>query len=312
MSPPSGPDGHAAPRSRRGVFLVALGATLWATDVLFRGLVTRELSSQTTVFCEHLILVVLLSPWIWRSRVHWGRLGTRGWGSVLGVGWGGSALGTLCYTEAIRLGEPAAAALLQKLQPLFAAGLAAFLLKESEPQRWGYWLRAAVALAAAMLISFGTEWPRLEDLHTRAILFALAAALIWGSSTVFGRYALRILTPMELTALRVAAALPLLGLLARSDPLPAFDASVWAPIAAMALLPGLLALVVYYRGLRQTPASLATLAELCFPAGAALLSWIFLGDQLTAVQWAGAAVLWIAVLWKGPRARQTVDSLPSN
>ena len=169
--------------------------SLWATDVLFRHLLTRSLSSSATVFCEHLILAALLSPWLWRSRRAWAGLGARGWGAVLGIGWGGSALGTIFYTEAIRLGEPATAALLQKLQPLFAALLAALLLGEREPHRIGYWIRTGVALAAALLVSFGTEPPSLSDLRAQAALYAAAAAFVWGGSTVLGRYLLRSFDP---------------------------------------------------------------------------------------------------------------------
>ena len=96
-------------------------------------------------------------------------------------------------------------------------------------------------------------------------------------------------------------ALPLLGLLAKGEELPGADPSLWGLLAAMALIPGLLALTVYYHGLRRTPASLATLAELCFPAGAVFLSWAVLGAELSAVQLAAVLVLWTAVLWKGPR-----------
>ena len=299
---------HPDRGSRWAVFLVALGASLWATDVLFRHLLTRTLSSAATVFCEHLILVALLSPWLWRSRKRWGDLGARGWAATLGIGWGGSALGLICYTEAIRLGEPATAALLQKLQPIFAALLAAVLLGEREPRRIGYWVRAAAALAAALVVSFGTEAPSLSDLRAQAALYAAAAAFIWGSSTVLGRYLLRYFDPLELTALRVTTALPLLGFLARNEDLPGLDPSLWGLIAGMALIPGLLALAVYYRGLQGTPASLATLAELCFSVVAVSLKKAFLGAELSAVQITAVLAWWAAVLWRGPRGAKALKS----
>ncbi|HYM67342.1 MAG TPA: EamA family transporter, partial [Patescibacteria group bacterium] len=41
---------------------------------------------------------------------------------------------------------------------------------------------------------------------------------------------------------------------------------------AIALIPGLLALLLYYRALSKTPASLATIAELAFPVTATLIA----------------------------------------
>jgi drug/metabolite transporter (DMT)-like permease len=59
----------------------------------------------------------------------------------------------------------------------------------------------------------------------------------------------------------------------------------------LALVPGLLALSIYYRGLRSTPASLATLAELAFPVSAITLNYAFFDTTLTGTQWLGVAVL---------------------
>ena len=132
-------------------------------------------------------------------------------------------------------------------------------------------------------------------------LWAVGAAAIWGSCTVVGRYALPDLSPILLTALRVVGALPLIGVLALSSestagiPLPGSDQ--WARLTLMAVIPGFLALLIYYRGLARTPASLATLGELCFPAAAAVLNWLFLGTAISIAQGLGVVVLWLAVLW---------------
>jgi len=43
-------------------------------------------------------------------------------------------------------------------------------------------------------------------------------------------------------------------------------------LLGIALIPGLLALLLYYRALSKTPASLATIAEMAFPVAATLIS----------------------------------------
>ena len=70
----------------------------------------------------------------------------------------------------------------------------------------------------------------------------------------------------------------------------------WLSLAALALVPGLLGLLAYYRGLQRTPASLAVIAELSFPATAILLNWLVLGARISPAQLAGFVLLWFAIL----------------
>ncbi|TME85970.1 MAG: EamA family transporter, partial [Chloroflexi bacterium] len=44
------------------------------------------------------------------------------------------------------------------------------------------------------------------------------------------------------------------------------------PFLGIALIPGLLALLLYYRALRSTPATLATIAELAYPVTATFIA----------------------------------------
>lgn len=273
---------------------VALGASLWGTDTVLRRPLTQSLTSIQIVLIEHLILTVLLLPLWWRACR---ALSAAQWGAVIGIAWGGSALGTVCFTEAIRLGNPTTAVLLQKTQPVFVVLLARLLLRERLGRR--FWISLIIAIAAAYLVSFGATAPAALLTHAHvAALAALAAASLWGASTVLGRFALRGLPFRELTALRIVTATPLLLALAWLGPHSplSLDARQAASLAAMALVPGLLALILYYRGLSQTRASLAAVGELCFPATAVLLNWAVLGARVSAVQIAGFALLWAAIL----------------
>src|SRR5690606_1632372 len=101
-------------------WLVALAASLWGFSALWRSPLAKEYPSLTIVFWEHLILVVLVSPWIvpavrrvlaasWRTQA-----------AVLVIGAGSSALATTMFTAAFRLGDPITPQVLQKLQPIIA------------------------------------------------------------------------------------------------------------------------------------------------------------------------------------------------
>ena len=285
-----------------GVVWVAVGATLWGTDAVLRRPLTGTLSSAEIVFFEHVILALILLPTaigIWRRGTSFTKAQ---WAALLWIGWGGSALATIFFTQAIKLGNPTTAVFLQKLQPLFAVLAARVLLREGELSQGRYWVRLVVAVGAAFLISGALDSGLAPGAWKGASLWAVAAAFIWGTSTVAGRSMFPAVSPLEMTALRVLTALPLLAMLiVAGSP----DLSVSLPAAEqiptlllLAIVPGLLGLLFYYRGLSGTSASRATLAELCFPAGAALLNWAFLGTTVTAAQLVGVALLWGAVLWR--------------
>jgi len=67
----------------------------------------------------------------------------------------------------------------------------------------------------------------------------------------------------------------------------------------LALIPGLLGLLLYYRGLRETPASAATLAELAFPISAITINYLAFEATLVASQWVGVFVLSVTIAAMG-------------
>ncbi len=189
--------------------------------------------------------------------------------------------------------------LLQKTQPLWALGVAAILLGERPCL-----LLAPVALAAlagTYLLSFGAMGlaQAFTGAQGKAALLALVAAALWGGATVLGRRSLRYVDSVTLTGLRFAVALPLLALIAGSQHglVPGTSAAAdWLRLVLLALVAGLIGMRLYYRGLRSTPASIATFAEMAFPASALIINYFALGATVDAVQLAGFAILWATIV----------------
>jgi drug/metabolite transporter (DMT)-like permease len=284
----------------RGIFWVAAGAALWGTDTVLRRPLSAVIPPVQLVFYEHWIVAAVVLPILIRYRHHLRKIALRSWLAVLCISWAGSVLGLVLFTYAVRAGNPTTAVLLQKAQPVFAIALAGAVLGERFPRQFPGIVLAAIA--GVYLISFGggsllAPW---ESVDGVAALFALGAALGWGCSTVFGRY-LSSQLPFELiTALRIVCALPLLTMLmiaGAGGPMAALDRSMILPLAFIALIPGFAALMLYYKGLRSTPASHASIAELAFPATAALLNWVVLGTPAAALQIIGLAVVWYAIFY---------------
>ena len=126
-------------------------------------------------------------------------------------------------------------------------------------------------------------------------LLTLSAAGIWGLGTVFGR-SLGAKVPFnELTALRVLfglfAATILVAIQHDFGFLAHLSGSSSRALLLMSLFPGLFALLLYYTGLRATPASVATLAELAFPITALLVNYFDFNINLSNWQWMGVAIL---------------------
>jgi drug/metabolite transporter (DMT)-like permease len=287
-----------------GVLLVALGAALWGTDAILRVPLLEVMSPPAIVLSEHLVLLLYSVPAVVLGWSVLRRLGPSEWVSLLVISWGGSALATLLFTTAFVLGNPTVVILLQKTQPLFAIALAHVLLRER--LRWAYWPCFAVAVLGAYLISFGglaEPFEALGSAQALPALLTLGAAILWGSSTALGRFVLKDVPFHTLTGARLLLALPVLWVIVLAQgslgQVGAGFAAEPARVALLALIPGLLALLLYYRGLSGTKASYATLAEISFPASAVILNWVFLGVTVTANQLAGFGLLWAAILALG-------------
>ena len=285
------------------VLLVAVGAAMWGTDGILRVPLLEVASPSQIVLLEHLVLLLYSVPAVVLGWRFFRGLGVAQWISLLVIGWGGSALATLLFTKAFTVGNPTVVILLQKSQPLFAIVLAAVLLRER--LGWAYWPCFAVAMVGAYLISFGGlgAFAALGSAELLAAALALGAALLWGSSTVLGRLVLKDMPFHALTGARLLLAAPLLaGIVVVQGAvggLGAAFASEPGRVILLALIPGLLGLLLYYRGLTGTRASYATLAELAFPATAVVLNWTFLGVGVSANQVLGFVLLWGAVFVLG-------------
>lgn len=285
------PSTRAVGATLPGVALVGLAAALWGTDGLFRRGLALELPAATVVAWEHAILVLLLTPFLARAWRTWRTMPARDRVAVAVIGFGASAIATTLFTAAFRFGDPVTPLLLQKLQPLIAVAGAHLLLGERQSPR--YWWFLAGGLGGAWLITFADP-TGITVPAAVAGAFAVGAATLWGLGTVLGRGLATHVPFTELTTMRFAFGLPAAAVTAVAIDGPgalAITGGEVGPLVALALVPGLAGLLLYYRGLRTTPASAATIAELTFPLTAIALGAVVFGSTLTVTQWMGAGLL---------------------
>ncbi len=287
---------------RSGFWLVVLGAALWGVDPVFRIILLKSLTSSQIVLLEHVVLFLAAAPVLWRHRAELKGIRLRQAGALLVVSWGGSAVATILFTKALASGDLNAVLLLQKLQPLFAIGLAAVVLKERLPRNFG--LLIVVALFGTYLLTFGWTVPfgHVNNFISVGSLLALGAAALWGGSTVMGRYLLGSMKYETVTSLRFMLALPLLFVVTAAEGAPwqmnggtGATAAIVINLLLQALLPGLFSMLLYYKGLNTTKASFATLAELSFPMTGIVINWIFFDTVVTFSQLTGFALIWFTL-----------------
>ncbi|HEX5511459.1 MAG TPA: DMT family transporter [Actinomycetales bacterium] len=290
--------GSGAVRQDR-TWMVALAASLWGSSALMREpLLGMGFSASVIVVAEHAVLVLCLLPWLGAALRAFGRASASAKVCVVVIGAGSSALATTLFTAAFGVGDPITPQVLQKLQPVFALLLAVVLLGERLRRR--FWLFAVPAVVGAWLLAF-PDPAHVDVRSVQAALLAVGAAALWAAGTVLGRRVAAELSATEVTALRfgfgLLAMLVIVTVKGDWATLQTQDLSLRALVLVvlLALVPGLLALRLYYQGLQRTPASRATLAELAFPVTAAVVGVLVLDRTLAVSQWFGFAVVLLSV-----------------
>jgi drug/metabolite transporter (DMT)-like permease len=134
-----------------------------------------------------------------------------------------------------------------------------------------------------------------RPLDPGAIALILVLCLTWAFNQIAIKLALPEIPPMLQAALRSAAALPVLLLLARIRGVKMFerDGTLGAGLFAGVLFG--LEFVLIYRGLQLTSASRAVVFLYTAPFFVALGSFRFLGERLGPPQWGGLALSFLGV-----------------
>lgn len=282
--------------TNNGPLLIVIAATLWALD----GIIRRSLyvlPPITIVFFEHLIGALILLPLVIKGFRR-EKLTKKEFSLVAIVSLLSSLLGTLWFTTAllkINYISFSVVYLLQKLQPIFAITAAYFLLKEKISRNFLGW--AILALVSAYFVTFDKGVVNLATGAgtVEAALFAVGAAFAWGTSTAISKMALLKNSPSFITGLRfiLTTAMALIGvmLLNQTSTLSAVTPSQLSSFVLIAVSTGMVALYIYYRGLKRTQAKISTLLELIYPLLAVVIDGFLYKNFLSPTQLIAAGVL---------------------
>jgi drug/metabolite transporter, DME family len=272
------PSRHVGLVDRFSVVLVAVAATMWASDTYFRAQLIGHLKPAQIVVIEDALVSLFLLVFLLRGIPELRRLDRRSWLAIGLIAVGPQAVATILFTQSFSYGHYAETFVLQQTQPVIAILLAWLIL--GERRRPWFWPTAALAIVGVYMVVFaqnlGAPFSDLQHGRLEAGLYALGAAALWASGTVLGRFVLGKLSFTTTTALRFTLALPVLILVVvvqfGVSGFTHYQASDALPFLGIALIPGFIALLLYYRALSSTPATLATIAEMAFPVAATFIA----------------------------------------
>jgi drug/metabolite transporter (DMT)-like permease len=292
-----------------GVILVAIAAAMWGTDPIIRKPLSTSTSATTIVFGEHVVLVLLTLPFLFPAFRSVFRAGWKYVLCAIAIGVGASAIATILFTEALFQGDFVTPVVIQKIQPLIAIAAAAAILGERARPRFLWFVLPA--LIGFWLVN--QPHPLEPTAHgMKPIIFATLAAAMWALGTVLGRYLSREVDFHHIVSLRF-----FFGLVAAAIALPIMHAKAYAGahdslwIGYLAVVTGLLALSLYYVGLRKTPAMMSSIAELTYPAIAVIAGIYAYNADLRWTQWVGVAIIMLTVTLLPFQRRRRVVAVPA-
>lgn len=289
-------------KKKVSAFIVFLSSLLWAGDAPFRKpLLVGGLGAGFIAFLEHMLNTVVSLPMLFKHRALFKTLSLKQIAGLFYIGAGASALAAILFVKGAVLMNYnfTIAALLQKFQPIFAIILAGVFLREKISSK--FWLLAIPALIGGYLVTFGIASPSAlwaTGISWQGPALAILAALLWAGGTVVGRGLLSNLDFEFVTGMRFVFGLLFLlvyVLLWEKMQFGLMTPLFWKNTLIIALLTGFFALFLYYYGLRNTKASVATLMELGYPLALTVVNWKLLGIVLDRWQITGALILLASV-----------------
>ncbi|MBP9715312.1 MAG: DMT family transporter [Candidatus Pacebacteria bacterium] len=298
-------------KSYIGPILIIVAALLWAFD----GVIRRNLYSLppiTIIFFEHLLGLIILSPFLFKY-IFKVRFTKKEWILLLVISVLSGLLGTLWFTTAllkVHFISFSVVFLLQKLQPIFAITSASIFLKEKLDKRYIIW--AVLALVSAYFVTFKNGIVNLETGEGTIIaaIYALGAAFAWGTSTTFSKMLLGTVRAEVSTFFRflftVLLALPLIFIFKLGSSITAPTLPQFGLFALIAVSTGMVALLIYYKGLSKTSVHVATILELTFPFIAIFIDRILYKTVLSPSQWI-AAFLLVFAIYKIAKLRENIE-----
>src|ERR1700686_1060865 len=184
-SQPAAPTRQVGLIDRFSVVLIAVAATMWASDTYFRAQLVGHLTPAQIVVIEDALITLFLLAFLLRGIPELRRLDRRGWIAIVLIAVGPQAVATILFTKSFSYGHYAETFVLQQTQPVIAILLAWLIL--GERRRPWFWPTAALAFVGVYMVVFAQDltapFSDLQHGRLEAGLYAFGAAGLWDTGT---------------------------------------------------------------------------------------------------------------------------------
>ncbi|MEO8581911.1 MAG: DMT family transporter [Patescibacteria group bacterium] len=284
-----------------GSLFIVIASLLWSFD----GILRRSLYSlppAVVVFYEHVLGAIVLLPFMYSHRKEVAQMTRKEWLAIAVVGLFSGALGTIFYTAAlgkVNYIQFSVVVLLQQLQPIWAILTASLLLKEKLSPKFLFF--AVLAIVGSYFVTFKDLRVEISPNNATLIaaLLALGAGMMWATSTSFSKIVLNKVSFITATFLRFLLA-PIFAFMFivvfnQTGALTQINTSQWMTLITIMLSTGMVALLIYYYGLKKTPARVSAICELVWPISAIFLDYFYFKNGLSFTQMIGVAVVLFSI-----------------
>ena len=278
----------ATTSNTKGVPAAAIAMVGWAASgVIAKGI--TELGALAVVFWRMWIYAVIVLLFL-KLR------GTPLRRDSLRVSWrGGISLGAdiMLFFSAVRLTTVANATVIGSCQPLIMLLIAGRLFGE-RPKRH-HWFLALVAICGVAIVMFGSTG--VQGWSPKGDLLAVAVVAAWTGYFVFSKLSSRQIESSQYTgATALICALfatPFALASGQVFTMPSSNAWVW--LVVLSIGPGFTSHMLMNWSLSRIPAWLGSTLTLAIPVTATVMAWIFLGEEVAALQFVGMAVVLVTL-----------------
>ena len=289
----------SAPRGARfGLLMILMAATLWGTvGVFVQALYTSSATNSLSVGFFRLAIAV---PTLFLAcvctlgwRMFW--IAKRDLLLMLFTG-AMTAFYQVCYFASIDyIGVAIATLITLCTVPVWVALLASLLLRET--LSFGVFVAGLCAVGGtSLLINVESEQMAAQSQTIWGIGLALSSAIGYAAVTLCSRSLAKRYHPLQsLTVSFCAGAVFLLPITLMAGPVFQYSLKGWMSLFYLGTITTALAYLLYFGGMRHTPAVVASIATLAEPLIATLLAWWFLGEKLDTAGFIGGGLLLISI-----------------
>ena len=292
-----------------GSIFIIIAAMMWGIDGILLTpsyfIKFKFFDVNFIVFIAHAIPTVILSIFFSKQYKYLKTFTKSDYLFFILIALFGGTIGTLSIVKALELSNYtpySIVILIQKTQPIFAILLAIFLLKEKPSKN--FYVVAVIALIAIYFLTFEFKSPvLLKQNNLLAVLYSLLAAFSFGSSTVFGKkvvYKFSFLTSTFYRFFFTTIITMLFVIFSETTRNTITQYTQNRNLMGLSLfiaIFGLLAILIYYNGLKYVKATIATFCELAFPITSVVTEAIIYKRFLSPIQLVAAIVLVVVILY---------------